>query len=388
MNQRISAQSTVEQQLVGLFAGGNPCQGYGSSFDWAALIDLAKENGVSQMLYTLVMAQGLASPDAISERLRSIHLSGVVDGARRHHQFDKILEALTTAGVIVIPVKGAWLSESVYPNIAMRGMSDIDLWIQKEDVLRSIEAMESIGYEVSRSNSERPQELQDALLGETLLYKNGAPFVELHWSIFAGEWLRHTACIDERLLWERSLPWKSRMVRQLQPEDAVIHVAVHLAVNHHLSDALLRTLIDLQMMRKSLTIDWNLVMDRAVIWRVAIPVWLVVNALVHLFGDDCDVSDALDKVRPSKIRRWFLTGLFSPSPQRVLTGNKINGFFKFAFLMLLVDRPISALRLARQAVWPDRTWFTLRYGLSDAPFWRVAFQRWLHPLRVIWYRKP
>lgn len=376
---------STARQLVNLLAGAYTESGEFFGIDWNNLIDLAKELGISQMLYTELTKQGLKPPAAIADLLRSIHLSGVVDGAKRHHNFDKILDLLSNAGIMVIPVKGAWLSQTVYPNIAMRGMSDIDLWIRKEDVQRAIEAIATIGYQVSLSSKERPRELQDALLGETLLTKSGAPFVELHWNIFAGEWLRHTSRIDEELIRERSLPWKGEMVRQLQPEDAIIHVAVHLAVNHHMSDSVLRTLLDLQMMSRNFRIDWNQVMNRAVLWRVSTPIWLVSELMIRYFGPHEALSSALATVRPSALRRWFLYRLFSPD--HAVAGEKIIGLNKFAFLLLLVDRPVSALGLAWQAFWPDKTWLILRYGLSDSPVWRKVLQRILHPLRMIAYRE-
>lgn len=376
---------STARQLVNLLAGAYTGSGESFGIDWNNLIDLAKELGISQMLYTELTKQGLKLPAAIADLLRSIHLSGVVDGAKRHHNFDKILDLLSNAGIMVIPVKGAWLSQTVYPNIAMRGMSDIDLWIRKEDVQRAIEAMATIGYQVSLSSKERPRELQDALLGETLLTKSGAPFVELHWNIFAGEWLRHTSRIDEELIRERSLPWKGEMVRQLKPEDAIIHVAVHLAVNHHMSDSVLRTLLDLQMMSRNFQIDWNQVMNNAIQWRVSTPIWLVSELMIRYFGPHESLSSALATVRPSALRRWFLYRLFSPD--HAVAGEKISGLNKFAFLLLLVDRPVSALGLALQAFWPDKTWLILRYGLSDSPVWRKVLQRILHPLRMIAYRE-
>lgn len=380
-----AVSSTTALQLVKLLAGSYSGAGESSGIDWDALVGLAKEIGISQMLYTELTKQGIKPPAAIAERLRSIHLSGVIDGCKRHHYLDKILDMLSSAGIMVIPVKGAWLSQNAYPNIAMRGMSDIDLWISKEDVQRAIELLETIGYQVSLSSKERPQELQDALLGETLLAKSGAPFVELHWTIFAGEWLRHTSRIDEGVIRERSLPWKGEMVRQLQPEDIVIHVAVHLAVNHHMSDALLRTMMDMQMIRRNYDIDWKLVINRAVLWRVRTPVWLVGELMIRFFGQDEALSVALASVRPSALRRWFLYRFFSPD--RGVAGEKITGLNKFAFLMLLVDHPVAAFGLVKQALWPDKTWFNLRYTLDDSPVWRRAVLRILHSLRMITLRK-
>ena len=55
---------------------------------------------------------------------------------------------------------------------------------------------------------------------------------------------------------------------------------------------------------------------------------------------------------------------------------------RFLLLLLLIDRPIDALALIGRALFPDRTWLTLRYGLQTAPRWRVWLQRLWHPILV------
>ena len=44
---------------------------------------------------------------------------------------------------------------------------------------------------------------------------------------------------------------------------------------------------------------------------------------------------------------------------------------RFLFLLSLVDRPADAVVLAWRALFPDRLWLTLRYGLPDAGSWQV-----------------
>ena len=73
----------------------------------------------------------------------------------------------------------------------------------------------------------------------------GGTLVELHWSIFSGEWLRHTAQVGQEAIWERTTPIAGDAVRTLSPEDAVLHLCVHLVVNHQMSGIGLRTLVDL-----------------------------------------------------------------------------------------------------------------------------------------------
>ncbi len=45
------------------------------------------------------------------------------------------------------------------------------------------------------------------------------------------------------------------------------------------------------------------------------------------------------------------------------------------FLLLVVDLPRDALWLLARTFVPEREWLALRYGLEDAPGWRVRLQR-------------
>ncbi len=372
------------ERLVALLAGHADRSGTLNEADWERLIELARKSGVAQVLFTYLKAQDLSLPAAAAETIRNIHLAGVTRNMKLFHELEKILRAFQAAGVTAVPLKGAWLAEAAYSNIALRAMGDVDLWVHRRQLDAARQVMVSLGYS-SRSKTDRPQTLQDALAGETQMFKTGAPLVELHWNVFPGEWLRHTARIDEQVIWQRTLPLHDENVRQLSPEDAIIHICVHCAVNHQMSMPGLRTLLDLDCARQRLKIDWGTVAERACVWRVSTATWLVLAMLAELFGDPGGKLP-LDDLRPSPFRRGILRRFVSP--RNFVEGIRISsGPKRFAFLLALVDKPTDALYLIWRALVPDRTWLTLRYGLQDAANWRVCLQRLWHPLRIALQRK-
>jgi hypothetical protein len=368
------------ERLVAFLSGrAVPVEGFDAS-DWDRVIELARRNGVAPVLSSCWKAIGTVPPPAVSDRVRSIRLASAERNIRLFHELETIFSAFKAAGITVIPLKGAWLAESVYADIAQRSMGDVDLWVKRDDLDAARRVMGSLGYS-SRSKADRPQELQDALTGETQLFKAGAPMVELHWNVFPGEWLRHTARIDEQAVRERTLSYKGEAVRQLSPEDAVLHLCVHLAVSHQMSATGLRTLLDLDRARQRWSIDWEAVARRACEWRVSHAIWLVLQMLEEGFGDP-EGRLPLRELRPSPLRQMILRRFISMSDmiERV---HIISGPKRFLFLLALVDRPAAALRLIWRTFVPDRTWLTLRYGLMDAPAWRVALQRLWHPFRIL-----
>jgi hypothetical protein len=314
-------------------------------------------------------------PPLVAERLRDSYVANAARNMRLLHERDRAVAALNAAGICSLPIKGASLAEELYGDAALRPMADIDLWVRREDAGAARSAVESIGY-AALSKTDRPPALQDALMGETQMAGPGGTLVELHWNLFPGEWLRHTTRIDQDAIWERARQAGGGAMRQLAPEDAVIHLCVHLAVNHQMSGIGLRTLVDLDQARRKWTIDWALVARRAREWRVACATWLVLNALAELFGDS-DHELPLAELAPSAVRRRMLSR-FAP-PNRIAEGLEISsGPARFLFLLLLVDRFRDAARLSWRGLFPDRTWLSLRYGKPGARSWERAVLRLRH----------
>lgn len=372
------------EYLIALLTGHAVNIGTLAESEWESLIAFARKSSVSQVLFTFLKSQSISLPPVAAETIHNIYLSSAVRNMKLFHELEKILLAFRTEGIIVVPLKGAWLAEAVYENIALRVMGDVDLWVSRIQLDDARKVLVSLGYS-SCSKEERPQALQDALAGETQMFKTGAPTVELHWNVFPGEWLRHTARIDEQVIWQRTLPHDGENVRHLSSEDAVIHICVHLAVNHQMSMPGLRTLLDLDCARQRLDIRWEAVAERARAWRVSTATWLVLQLLAELFGDPAGKLPLRD-LRPSPLRRWLLKRFISP--QNLVEGMEFSsGPKRFIFLLTLVDQPADALYLIWRALIPDHTWLTLRYGLQDAPTWRIWLQHLWHPLRIACLRK-
>ena len=99
--------------------------------EWIALIEMATWHGVAPLLYQRLKAPPLAGcvPDGVRERLRGLYLNTAACNMRLYEELRPLLLALRAAGIPVIVLKGAYLAEQVYRNIALRPMGDIDLLV-------------------------------------------------------------------------------------------------------------------------------------------------------------------------------------------------------------------------------------------------------------------
>ena len=280
----------------------------------------------------------------------------------------QIVTAFAQQEIPVVISKGSVLAQTVYPDPACRPMSDIDLWVDPQQMERAVAIMTNLGF-ITREKVERPTSLQ-ALSGGEIAFRRPDwvhGLVELHWSPLGGWWLYHTAVLDTSGMWQRRLPLTSTQsnldltgAAQLDPEDTIIQVAVHIAVNHQLSGTLLRSLADIALVAANRPVNWQLVAVRAKQWRVATAVYTALTLTHHLF--DLPASEpARRHLQPNRQRRWLLSRLVNP--HTALNRADIRtSFMRQLLLLLLVDRPVDIIRLIGRTLWPTAEWREARYG--------------------------
>jgi hypothetical protein len=227
-----------------------------------------------------------------------------------------------------------------------------------------------IGYQ-QKDKALRPPALQAARDGEIQFRQQGAEpqLIELHWGIFAGEWLYRVSRVDRMGIRQRLQKTEicSYPVYLLAPEDALIHLAIHLAINHQMNLHTLRSLIDIGLLAQQ-GIDWAVVAQRARDWHLYHAVAFVL-AVWHEIFHLPESQKAVQRMPISSWRRAMLQRFvdredilarptLSSTPQR------------FLYLLSIVDHPGDAFRLGGRAVWPEDEWLAARYGRSG---WQTRF---------------
>jgi hypothetical protein len=318
----------------------------------------------AQAFYRL-RAAGLE--DVLSPKLRA-PLRATFYGAAgetmlRKRELASALQALGAVGIVPVLFKGAALAHTVYPDPACRPMSDLDLWLAHEEMAPAQAALENLGYH-QHFKPTRPIALQAQRCGEIQLFgaRDGSGLIELHWGIFAGEWLERTTKVDEAAIRTRCVPVAvvGHEALKLAPEDGLIQLAVHLAINHQFAQPFVRGLLDVALLARAQPIDWAAVAARARAWRVGTVVWTVLRLAADLLGLD-EAGPAMATLSPSPLRRGLLS-LFVSQESLLRMRDLRHGPSRFGLQLLLVDRPRDAVRLLWRAIWPEREWLALRYG--------------------------
>ncbi len=207
---------------------------------WDRILPVAWKHGVASLLYKNV--KGVDRENAVPQGARRKLLQLYHRTAYRNLHFFKslgvVLERFAYAGVKVIVLKGASLSQLIYTDFASRPFLDLDLLIQKDDLRKARELLLKCGYT-----------LPPDLLSESFLrrYHFNLPFVkrdevrtdlELHWNLtdrFRGY------ALDMAGFWARAQPatLSNQVAFVLSPEDLLSHLALHLDMHGYLNRVLI-----------------------------------------------------------------------------------------------------------------------------------------------------
>jgi len=269
-----------------------------SDREWDDAVQESARQGITPLLYRRVQAPGRRAdvPPRVARRLRELAIGSAVKSLRLYRELAEVLGALRREGIDVIVLKGAYLAEIVYGDIALRPMTDVDLLVRKRDLARVEAKLFAMGYAQRR----QPHRDEDYSTCQHLhpLTKAGGPPIEIHWTI---ESPTEPFAIDVEGLWGRARPATVAGVDvlALSPEDLLLHLCLHTAFHHRLALGLRGCWDILETIRHcGNAIDWEQVQRRARRWGVEKYVYLMLHLAKELLGAAVP-AQALAGVEPS-----------------------------------------------------------------------------------------
>lgn len=218
-------------------------------------MSLAQRHCVAPLLYHRLKTASLQEhvSQEIFQTLHRAYLRNAARNMRLYHELAQTLTLLREQNIPVIILKGAYLAEIVYGNIALRTMGDIDVLVPKTKLARSQQILLEAGY----------------------LDKNGRILVDMHWNIDLSS---ANLPIDINNIWKNAKPGilAGIEVYTLSAEDLLLHLCTHLAFHHAYQGAGLRALCDLQatIMYYSDAIHWQYLIQKTQQWKIRNAVYL------------------------------------------------------------------------------------------------------------------
>lgn len=260
-----------------------------SEAGWGEVIELAQRHGVAPLLHRKLKERyaELQMPDATRSRLREAYRATGIRNTRIFAQLNGILQRLGEAGIDVLVLKGAHLAELVYEEVALRPMGDVDLLVRPGDLRAATRVLRSLGYEQPGLEGSASPRFQDPVLEQKEIEsfrKPGGLLLDLHYFAFIpGRAGQESA----GSVWERA-----RRIRiggaaafALSPEDLLLHLCMHAALNHGF-DVRLVNLCDIPVVVDRLgdQLDWPAFWMRAREWGAERSVLVTFGLAEALLG--------------------------------------------------------------------------------------------------------
>jgi hypothetical protein len=199
-----------------------------AGIDWDLLGRHAENHTLSPLLYWHLHRNfPLAVPAHHDQRLKRIFETNVRRNLLLLAALLNILEKLHAAGIRALAYKGPALATSLYGNISLREMSDLDILIDRASFPAAREVLADLGYQPAFVHTRKQEE---ARLRSDCEYEfstsDGKVWVDLHWQITATH-LAQRFSFDE--LWERRriLTLGGKPIPIFSAEDTGLVVAVH-----------------------------------------------------------------------------------------------------------------------------------------------------------------
>ena len=230
--------------------------------DWEAVLDMAKEELVSALLYRAIR-DVRAVPRAVVALLRDPYRQTSARRLSLLHALEELVAALCARGIEPLALPGAGL-DLVHEHVDLRCRNDFDLLLERDEVDGALDVLGSLGY-TAAPHAYTPGATLRSEKKLTLSRHAGVAIrLVLRWCLFdsaaqpANGWLRATA---------RRISIGAAPALILGPEAQLLHLARHIRGNDlHRLHAIAGLIA-----AHSERIDFPLLFSRASEWGVVEP---------------------------------------------------------------------------------------------------------------------
>lgn len=320
----------------------------------------SQKQDVAALFYSMLVELELANEldFSLKENLKQHYLFTATRNTLFLHEAEQLLSSLKAAGIPAAGLKGIYLLENLYSNIAARPMNDIDVLVRKKDLGDCLSITEKLGY-VSSSYFRLSDKNIDTKHVPPIRKKSGA-MVELHWTLLEED---EPFTIDFDALWGRMLPANIAKVETLTlgVEDLILHLCLHLTYQHYFNLGL-RGLMDIALFIHKINqqIDWTRLTETAHAWgseRVTALTLSLVDTLLNIPIPAKVFTDLLPEgLEPSLLEQACFQLLDREKSEARLTPDLVK--------MNADQKLISKIRIGLQRIFIPRLALARIYGVN------------------------
>lgn len=290
----VSERQSNISQLASLCSASRVRQD--TPYDWRGIIEVARGEGLSLMLYKELKDRNGLLPQEHLEELRRGYFSTL---AQHKYCFRELVRCLEAMDVPVILLKGAALLPAVYNDLGERPLGDFDILIHHRDLDKVTGRLGDLGYKSHRGYGPHVNSVSFIRDEETVLP------LEVHWHIENAMFPYFEAFNIERM-WQSALPVKlvvsetnlieDHQVLIFAPHHQLLHLTVH-ALRHHYDRLLLLYDIHKVIGHYGEGLDWETLVREAKEFHLTRPLFYGLYLTKLLMHTDVP-QHVLDRLRP------------------------------------------------------------------------------------------
>lgn len=200
--------------------------------DWDEILESASWHNIEPILYYNLkdIPENKFIPIEVMNKLKNAYYQTIAINLAIYDELTMILEEFNKNSLQAIVLKGAALAKTVYSNISLRPMIDIDLLVEKEDLLGIEALLNDLGYifEGNRSHEWFRENYYHILY----VHPKKRIQVELHWHIACERYPSKIAITDRTIIenwWGKAcqLEINGKKAQILCPEHLLFHLCIH-----------------------------------------------------------------------------------------------------------------------------------------------------------------
>jgi len=348
--------------LIGALAGANSAFSdreklkgiLDSGLNLAHLLDRAEAERLAPLLHRALLS--LEPHDTvISKERRDDFRRSYYDIAARnallYQGLHEVLVSLNESGVEVILLKGIALIQTVYKNMALRPMEDIDILVRSEDMPLVAKKLNELGYAT--------------LAGYPEDFRKGGMTIDVHCALINITRIasRKRACdvpLDE--LWKRSIAIEieGQKARILCPEHFLMDLCLHLTLHHGLQGLLWFIDIAVFIREYGDKIDWDVFIGQASAYKIQRYIYYALYCAQKRLGITLPGS-VLERLKPAKLN-FFEAKIIN----LISSGRQSGSDIRFFLTFYAMEDIGGKLLFLREIIFPSPHVLKARYGFSSA----------------------
>lgn len=353
------------------------------------LVALSRQEGLGPLLYWRLSKAGKFSslPTDIRDDLRAMYARTWMQNRQMFTELEGIAAAFEQADIPVVLLKGACFALTLYEDIGLRPMGDLDILVPKEKFPRALQVAQAQGYENLLPDA--APGLRELLNHEVLLQKQGISFaLEVHHSLVADKTYTYAVPVD--WFWAQTEPLTGADIglsfgtlRMLSPEAQLLYAASHAMLQHGGQKSPLRWFFDIDQLIRLYQprLDWDLLLTqaRSFEWGSALA------AALRETGDYFDTplpNDVRQKIAALTDRHQDIVSLKQTraTTHTLLEYQKFqtldwNGRFRFVLALAFPTPAYMRWRYQQKNNWTLPAWYFVRWAgiLKDAILTLASF---------------